>query len=178
MRNGKNFGLAQVVLEVDDPWRYDGYVVDKKKHRVDILIAHVRGRCLTCPDCGAANRPRARHQAQEVAAPARGRSPKLHRGPRYLRQMRQGPAGGGVLSARPKSRMTRQMEALLVSRHRRSSVRGVALDFDVSDHRVWRAIRHHVDKAREKADHGDVRTVGIDETSTRERRRGRGLLMS
>ena len=68
--------------------------------------------------------------------------------------------------ARPMSRMTRQMEALLMSQCKRSSVRGVALEYDVSDYRIWHALKHYVDKARKKADHFGVRTVGIDETST------------
>ena len=62
--------------------------------------------------------------------------------------------------------MTRQMEAPLISMCKRSSVRGVAQDYDVSDYRVRHAIRHYLDKAREKADYGSVRIVGIDETST------------
>ena len=73
--------------------------------------------------------------------------------------------------ARPTSRMTRQMEALLLSQSKRSSVRGVALECDVSDHRIWNAIRQCVDEAREKADCSGIRIVGIDETSTCNRRR-------
>ena len=68
--------------------------------------------------------------------------------------------------ARPMSRLTRKMEALVVSSSRRSSVRAVAQEHGVSDYRIWHAIRHYVDKARKKADHSGVRIVGIDETST------------
>jgi len=62
--------------------------------------------------------------------------------------------------------MTRQMEALLMSQCKRSSVRGVALEYDVSDYRIWHALKQCVDKARKKADLFGVRSVGIDETST------------
>ena len=68
--------------------------------------------------------------------------------------------------ARPKIRMTREMEALLISQCKRSSIRGVALEYDVSDFRIWHALEQCVDKARKNADRSGVRTVGIDETST------------
>ena len=85
--------------------------------------------------------------------------------------MRQGLAGGSALWPRPKSRLTRRMEALPFPIRRRLSVRGVAEDREVAVECVRRAIGQCVDNAYESADHGDVRVVGIDETSTREGRR-------
>ena len=56
------------------------------------------------------------------------------------------------------------MEALLISRCKRSSIRGVALECDVSDYRIRHALKQCVDEAREKAGHSGVTAVGIDET--------------
>ena len=168
MCDGKNCELAEAVLEVEDPWRHDGYVVHRNKPRIDIRIAHVRGRGHACPNCGA------EHQPVHDTKPGSWRH--LPVGDRQCHVVARVPrvkcGECGKVSqvevpwARPKSRLTRQMEALLFSVCRRSSVRGVAEDFEVADERIWRAIRHYVDKARESADYGGVRAVGIDETST------------
>ena len=37
----------------------------------------------------------------------------------------------------------------------------------VSDDRIWRLLRHHVEQARARKDFSDVRRLGVDETSTR-----------
>ena len=39
------------------------------------------------------------------------------------------------------------------------------MEYEVADQRIWRAIRHYVDTARESADCSGVWAVGIDETS-------------
>ena len=168
MCDGKNCRLARVVLEVDDAWRHDGYVVDDEERRVTIRVAHVRGRRHACPNCGAANQPV--HDAKprtwrhlyvgDYQCRIEARVPRVKCGEcGKVSQVE-------VPWARPMSRLTRKMEALLVSSSRRSSVRAVAQEHDVSDYRIWHAIKHYVDKAREKADHSGVRIVGIDETST------------
>ena len=168
MCGGENCEMARVVLEVDDNWRYNGFFFDHVERRVYLRLAHVRGRRRVCPDCGAPDQP------VHDTKPRKWRRPHVGAYQCYIEarvpRVKCGECGKVLLVevpwARPKSRMTRQMEALLISQCARSSVRGVALEYDVSDYRIWHALKYYVDRARENADHSGVRTVGIDETST------------
>ena len=56
MHDGKNRRLAEAVFEVEDIWRCDGHV-HKRKPRIDIGIANVRGPRHACPNCGAEHQP-------------------------------------------------------------------------------------------------------------------------
>ncbi len=73
--------------------------------------------------------------------------------------------------ARPGSRFSLVMEAFVVAMCQAMPVAHVARLVGVSDDRIWRVLKHHVDQARAKEDHAAVRRIGVDETSTR---RGKG----
>lgn len=59
------------------------------------------------------------------------------------------------------------MEAFVIALCQAMPVAHVARLVGVSDDRIWRLLRHHVDQARAKEDHSAVRRVGVDETSSR-----------
>ncbi len=59
------------------------------------------------------------------------------------------------------------MEAFVVALCQAMPVAHVARLVGVSDDRIWRVLKHHVEQARAKEDHAAVRRLGVDETSTR-----------
>lgn len=59
------------------------------------------------------------------------------------------------------------MEAFVVALCQAMPVAHVARLVGVSDDRIWRVLKHHVDLARAQQDHATVRRIGVDETSTR-----------
>lgn len=59
------------------------------------------------------------------------------------------------------------MEAFIVALCQGMPVAQVARLVGVSDDRLWRVLRHHVEQARSKESHAEVRRVGVDETSSR-----------
>lgn len=59
------------------------------------------------------------------------------------------------------------MEAFVIALCQAMPVAHVARLVGVSDDRIWRLLRHHVDQARAKENHSAVRRVGVDETSSR-----------
>jgi transposase len=67
--------------------------------------------------------------------------------------------------ARPGSGFTLLFEAMLVEFAKVMAVSSIADLIDEHDTRVWRVIRHYVDKAREIDDLSSVTQIGVDETS-------------
>src|SRR5690606_39659356 len=59
------------------------------------------------------------------------------------------------------------MEAFVIALCQAMPVAHVARLVGVSDDRIWRVLRHHVDRARAREDYSAVRRVGVDETSSR-----------
>lgn len=71
--------------------------------------------------------------------------------------------------ARKGSGFTLLFEGWVVELARHLPVSVIAGMVDEYDTRLWRFIRHYVDKAREKADYSNVTDIGIDETSKKGR---------
>lgn len=71
--------------------------------------------------------------------------------------------------AREGSGFTLLFEGWVVELAKHLPVSVIAGMVDEYDTRLWRFIRHYVDKAREKADYSDVTGVGMDETSKKGR---------
>lgn len=69
--------------------------------------------------------------------------------------------------ARPGSGFSLVMEAFVIALCQAMPVAHVARLVGVSDDRIWRLLRHHVEQARAREDFSTVRRVGVDETSTR-----------
>jgi len=73
----------------------------------------------------------------------------------------------GVPWSRPGSGFSLVMEAFVIALCQAMPVAHVARLVGVSDDRIWRLLRHHVEQARAREDFGGVRRLGVDETSTR-----------
>jgi transposase len=71
--------------------------------------------------------------------------------------------------ARTGSGFTLLFEAMIMTLAKSMPVKTIASFVNEHDTRLWRVLHHYVDDAREKADHSQVKQVGMDETS---RRRG------
>ncbi len=69
--------------------------------------------------------------------------------------------------ARPGSGFSLVMEAFVIALCQAMPVAHVARLVGVSDDRIWRVLRHHVEQARAREDFRAVRRLGVDETSTR-----------
>lgn len=69
--------------------------------------------------------------------------------------------------ARPGAGFSLVMEAFVIALCQAMPVAHVARLVGVSDDRIWRVLKHHVDQARAKEDHAAVRRIGVDETSAR-----------
>jgi transposase len=71
--------------------------------------------------------------------------------------------------ARTGSGFTLLFEAMIMTLAKSMPVKTIAKFVNEHDTKLWRVLHHYVDDAREKADHSQVKQVGMDETS---RRRG------
>ncbi len=71
--------------------------------------------------------------------------------------------------ARTGSGFTVLFEALVLTLAKEMPVHAIARLFQEHDHRIWRIIHFHIERARAKEDFSQVRRLGVDETS---RRRG------
>jgi transposase len=71
--------------------------------------------------------------------------------------------------ARPGSGFTLLFEAMIMVLAKSMPVKTIAGFVNEHDTRLWRILHHYVDEARKRADHSQVKQVGMDETS---RRRG------
>ena len=69
--------------------------------------------------------------------------------------------------ARPGSGFSLLMEAFVIALCKAMPVAHVARLVGVSDDRIWRLLKHHVDQARAREDYSTVKRVGVDETSSR-----------
>ena len=67
--------------------------------------------------------------------------------------------------AREQSGFTLLFESFIVALSRGMSVSHVADIVGENDTRLWRVIKHYVDKAKDKADYSQVKYIGVDETS-------------
>jgi transposase len=67
--------------------------------------------------------------------------------------------------ARSGSGFTLLFEAVIMTLAKSMPVNTIASFVGEHDTRLWRILHHYVDEARDKADHYNVRQVGIDETS-------------
>lgn len=59
------------------------------------------------------------------------------------------------------------MEAFVIALCQAMPVAHVARLVGVSDDRIWRVLKHHVNQVRQQEDHSTVRRIGVDETSSR-----------
>lgn len=165
MESRELFALA---LGVNEPWYVASIALSPEERQLDIALDFRRGGTFLCPECGAANckaydseERRWRHlNFFQYATVLRARVPRVDCGKCGKRMV-------NVPWARPGSGFTLLFEALIMAMAPHMPMAAVARLTGEHDTRLWRVVRHYVDKARAVRDDSAVRRVGIDETAAR-----------
>jgi transposase len=165
----KTESLFAVALGITPPWQVEGVEFSKENKRLDIKIGFGRGATFACPVCGTAapvhdtSEKSWRHlNFFQFEAYMTARVPRV-KCPDTDHAVKQVP----VAWARAGSGFTLLFEALVMALVREMPVSAAATLLGEHDTRIWRVIDHYVQSARTKADHSQVRRVGMDETSAR-----------
>ena len=166
----RDLDLFQLALGIQAPWCVDRSDFDPETRRLDIHIDFQAGGTFCCPDCG-----RTGCKAYDTTEKTwRHLNFFEHQVYLHVRTPRVSCEQCGVKLVevpwgRHGSRFTLLFEAYLLTLCKAMPVAAVARLVGEHDTRLWRVLRHYVEKARAEADHSEVVRVGVDETS---RRRG------
>lgn len=163
-----NQQLFQAALGLAEPWCVERSDFDPAAHRLDLYLGFARGARFPCPE------------GDQAACPVHDTIDKSwrhldffqHQAYLHARVPRIGcPAHGvrmvAVPWARPESGFTLLFEALIMAMAPEMPVKAIGELVGEHDTRLWRVIHHYVDRARERLDLAGVRSVGVDETSSR-----------
>lgn len=166
----RDIDLFQMALGLTPPWQVFASDFDPDEKRLDIRLDFPRGSTFICSECGQADlkaydsvEKSWRHLnffQHEVYMTARVPRTKCDKCGTHLVH---------VPWARPDCGFTLLFEAMVMTLAKSMPVKTIAKFVNEHDTRLWRVLDHYVDDAREKADHSQVKQVGMDETS---RRRG------
>lgn len=165
MESRELFALA---LGVNEPWYVASIDLSPEERQLDIALDFRRGGTFPCPECGTGNckaydseERRWRHlNFFQYTTVLRARVPRVDCGKCGKRMV-------NVPWARPGSGFTLLFEALIMAMAPHMPMAAVARLTGEHDTRLWRVVRHYVDKARAVRDDSAVRRVGIDETAAR-----------
>jgi len=120
---------------------------------------------LECPACSAAEQPIHDRDSAHRAASVFLSVQSLPAAP--LSRLRCGHCGKvtqvAVPWVRPGSGFTLLMDALVLTLAKRLPVSAITQMFGVSENRIRRVIKIHVESARETVSHAEVQTLGVDE---------------
>ena len=159
-----------MALGIVDPWKVESIEFDPDKKRLDIRIDFKRGGAFDCPACGVSGCKA--HDTSEKT----WRHLNFFQHEAYItaRVPRAGCSDCGphvvdVPWARLDSGFTLLFEAMVMALAKQMPVKALAVLIGEHDTRLWRILHHYVKKGRKKADHSQVKRVGVDETS---RKRG------
>ena len=166
----RDIELFQMALGLTPPWQVSATEFDPISKRLDIRLDFPRGSTFSCPECAKTGLKAFdtaektwrhlnffQHEAYLTARVPRTKCDKC------------GTHLVDVPWARSESGFTLLFEAMIMVLAKNMPVKTIASFVNEHDTRLWRVLHHYVDDAREKADHSQVKQVGMDETS---RRRG------
>ncbi len=166
----KDIDLFQMALGLTPPWQVSATEFDPIAKRLDIRLDFPRGSTFSCPEC-----KRAGLKAFDTAEKT-WRHLNFFQHEAYLTarvpRTKCDNCGTHLVDvpwARSESGFTLLFEAMIMVLAKNMPVKTIASFVNEHDTRLWRVLHHYVDDAREKADHSQVKQVGMDETS---RRRG------
>lgn len=156
--------LFEQALGIGSPWYVDRAEFDPEAGRLDLHLGFERGGTFECGGCGADGckaydtTPKSwRHlDFFQHKAYLHAFAPRVTCEECGVRQAR-------LPWARPRSGFTLLFEAAVMELMAEAPVRAVSRIVGEHDTRLWRVLKHYVDKARADADHSDVRSVGVDE---------------
>lgn len=161
--------LLTLGLGLSDPWKVVGQVLDTEKKPTELRldVEAERGAMYPCPTCEKLCKAHDfkeftwrhlnffQHHCLITARVPRVKCPEhgVHR--------------VNVPWARQGSGFTLLFEQAVMLLAREMPVNTVARHVGVTDHRIWRVVRHYVFEAMRKLDLGSLCGVGLDETSTK-----------
>lgn len=166
----RDIDLFQKALGLTPPWQVVSCEFNPNTKRLDIEIDFAPGSAFPCPKCEQAGLKAHdtvtktwRHlNFFEHEAYLTARVPRVHCDQCGILLV-------SVPWARSGSGFTMLFEAMIMTLAKAMPVKTIAKFVNEHDTRIWRILNHYVDKARDNADHSQVKAVGMDETS---RRRG------
>jgi len=160
--------LFQAALGIQDPWHVDKATFDPEQARLDVHLEFTKGARFPCPE------------GDEDACPVHDTTRKTWRHLDFFQHHaylhapvprvvcpEHGTRQVTVPWARPGSGFTLLFEALLLELAPHMPIAALARLVREHDTRIWRLLEHYVEEARAAADHSEVTSVGIDETSAR-----------
>jgi transposase len=141
---------------------------DAKIKRLERYLDFCRGGRFSRPDCGEGGCP-AHDTAEKTWRHLNffQHEAYLHARVRRVACARCGVKLAEVPWAGTGSGFTLLFEALVLALVKSMPVAAVARIAGEHDSRLWRVIHHYVDEARAEVSHGNVRRIGVDETSLR-----------
>lgn len=162
-----NIKLFTQALGLEDPWKLNEVKFDPEQEQLDIYISYNARRQCPCPSC----------QAESSVFDTKERTWRhlnffQFKAYIHCEVPRIGCPSCGIKQvdvpwSRPYSGFTMLFEAFIIELAAHMPVAAIARLVGENDTRLWRLIRHYVDKAREQEDYSDVIAVGVDETSSK-----------
>jgi transposase len=160
--------LFTQALGLTKPWNVVEVVFSKETGRLDLKIDFARGATFLCPTCGKGECPV--HDTRERTW--RHLNFFQHETYIHARVPRANCSTCGIAQvevpwARPGSGFTLLFEMLVLQFSREMAVEAVAQTTQVRANRIWRILKHYVERARREIDLSEFHVLGIDEFSVR-----------
>ncbi|MCK4258432.1 MAG: ISL3 family transposase [Halanaerobiales bacterium] len=162
-----NYDLFTQALGLQDPWKVDKVQFDQENGQLDIYVLHKRGSKIPCSDCG---KNCSIHDTKERT----WRHLNFFQFHAYIhcKVPRTKCDKHGVLQVEvPWSRLgsgfTLLFDAFIMELATIMPINSIAKLIGEHDTRIWRVVNHYVEEARGKEDYSEVKSIGIDETSSK-----------
>ena len=158
--------LFSQALGIEKPWKITGIKFDASKKRLDINVDFDRGSTfLDYPEDG-----RAYKAYDTIEKTWRHLNFFEHECYLIVRTPRIKPDSGGIKLIMPPwhgivSGFTMLFEALILQMCKHTPVHQVSKILGISDRKLWHVLDCYVQKGTLQADHSDVESIGMDETS-------------
>lgn len=161
--------LFTMALGLDKPWEITNIEFLLEEKRLDINLGFGPGARFTCPSCGG-------KEATAFDTTIKTwrhlnffqHSTYIHaRIPRVQCEHGCSIKQVEIPWARPQSGFTLLFEAYIMVLAKEMPVNAIAKLVGEHDTRLWRILKHYVNKARAQENYSEVKQIGIDETSTK-----------
>jgi transposase len=163
----KDLDLFQMALGLDEKWHVVKSAFNPNEKRLDIYLDFAPGQTFPCPECSGEVKVHDtvektwrhlnffQHEAYLHARVPRVRCPE--HGVKLVT----------VPWARQQSGFTLLFEALILALADQMPVAAIASLVGETDKRIWRIIKHYVERNLERQDLSQVTRVGVDETASK-----------
>ncbi|WP_335872629.1 ISL3 family transposase [Bacillus sp. 2205SS5-2] len=169
----EDFNVFEAALEIPEPWYVFHYELAKEEKALHIYLEYRKGAEFTCPNCGSSGCRV--HGIQDQDRTWRHLDFWQYQTTLHARMPRVRCESCGKIRtvnidwARPGAGFSMLFEYHVLSLMVEMPIAAVARKVGEHDTRLWRVFKYYVDKAVEKMDVSNVKSVAMDETS---RKRG------